>query len=88
LLKLQRGWCDQARAREFFKDLLKSGFITQHLVQKTKNKIVDMSAFGSSGQPCYLTALHVHNAGRVSFGWLARDRLFILAGKRVPLFAC
>ena len=25
---------------------------------------------------------------RASFCWLARDRLFILAGRRVPLFAC
>jgi len=25
---------------------------------------------------------------RVSFCWLARDRLFILAGRRVPVFAC
>ena len=25
---------------------------------------------------------------RVSFGWLARDCVFILAGRRVPLFAC
>ena len=46
-------------AREFFKDLLPSGFITQVPVQQTKIKLPDMSAFDNSGQPCYLTALHV-----------------------------
>jgi len=50
--------------RKFFKDLLNSGLVTQLPVQQPKLQFPDMSAFDSSGQPCYLTALHVHNAGR------------------------
>ena len=36
-------------AREFFKDLLKSGFITQLPEQQPKLQLPDMSAFDSSG---------------------------------------
>ena len=48
------------KAREFFKDLLKSGFITQLPVQQPRLQLPDMSAFNNSVQPCYLTALRVH----------------------------
>jgi len=37
------------KAREFFKDLLKSGFITQLPEQQPKLQLPDMSAFDSSG---------------------------------------
>jgi len=49
-------------ACEFFKDLHNLGFSTQLPVQQPKLQLPDMLVFNSSGQPCYLTALHVHSA--------------------------